>query len=134
MLDFEIAMYRKAHSEAGAPMEEEQDFMDNNELLQAILSEIKTIKTDISDLKEDVSNLKAGQTAMQEDIAGLKNDVSGLKDDVSDLRAGQATMQEDIDEIKHNTEVTRDACNTMGEWIEEASRCFNIPYPNNKAI
>lgn len=67
--------------------------IDNNELLQMILSEIK--------------ELKQGQISIQLDINTLKSDVLLLKDDLS--------------QIKEDSAITRSAVNNILDWADDQS-------------
>lgn len=81
--------------------------MENQEMLQVILSEIREIKTDVSGLKEDVSGLKAEVTKIN---IRLENDVEKR---LQLLAEGQQGMNEkfqkldqvaaDVEEIKLTT-------------------------------
>jgi phage shock protein A len=77
------------------------------ELLQEILSEIKSVKNDVSALRDDVSTLKADVSTLKVNVSDLKVDVSALKVDVSDLKVDVSALKFDISDIKA-TMVTKD--------------------------
>jgi len=93
--------------------------MPNQELLQEILTEIKSVKNDVSDLKVDVS-------ALRDDVSTLKDDVSILKDDVSVLKVDVSDLKVDVSDIKA-TMVTKDEfMHAIGEQQQDVMKLLEL--------
>ena len=81
--------------------------MENQEVLQAILSEIREIKADVSDLKADMVEVKAEQHRQGEEITGMKQEITKinirLENDVDKkinlLLEGQQGMNEKFEKL-----------------------------------
>jgi len=56
--------------------------MENNELLQAILSEIKDIKQKQDKMQGDISGMQGDISGMKGDISNMQGDISGMKNDI----------------------------------------------------
>lgn len=74
--------------------------MDNQKLLETIVSHLVDLKQDVSGLKQDVSSLKQDFTGLKEDVSGLKQDVTGLKQDVTGLKEDVSGLKQDVAELK----------------------------------
>ena len=135
--DLQLSVYLQQHPELQSydnNYVKEKNFMENNELLQAIFTEIKGINTRMDRMETDISGLKTDVSGLKTDVTSLKDGQAALREDVAAMQTDITAMQEDISEIKDNTEITRGATNTMGAWIEQASKPLNIPYPIEEAI
>ena len=56
-----------------------------------------------------------------------------MKTDIAQLQGAVSRMQEDIDQIKEDTEITRGAVNSLGEWAEHVAVVTAVTYPIKKA-
>ena len=68
--------------------------MENQEVLQAILSEIREIKADVSDLKADMVEVKAEQHRQGEEITGMKQEITGMKQEITKINI---RLENDVD-------------------------------------
>ena len=82
--------------------------MDNQELLQAILGEIREIKADVSDLKADMAEVKAEQHRQGEEITKinvrLENDVDKRLQLLAEGQQGMNEKFEKLDRVAEDVE------------------------------
>ncbi|MCC5464077.1 prominin family protein [Pelosinus baikalensis] len=81
--------------------------MPTEQLLQEILTEVKSVKSDVSTLRDDVSTLRDDVSTLKEDFSTLKDDVFTLKGNVSTLTDDVSILKLDVSNIK-STMVTKD--------------------------
>ena len=60
--------------------------MNEQELLQAILLEIKTMKQDLIDVKQDMSGMKQGLTDVKQNMSSMKQGLTDVKQDLSSMK------------------------------------------------
>lgn len=87
--------------------------MNDNEVLQMILSELK--------------DLKQGQQETNQRLYVMQNDIDVLKEDVDSLKKDVETLKEDVEILKEDTAITRTATNTLLEWADKAQVQVQIP-------
>ena len=60
--------------------------MTENEMLQAIYSDMQNMKNDMQEMKTDMQNMKTDMQGMKADMQDMKTDMQGMKTDIQDLK------------------------------------------------
>ena len=81
--------------------------MTENEMLQAIYSDMQNMKNDIqnmkSDMKEmktDMQNMKTDMQNMKSDMKEMKTDMQGMKTDMQGMKTDMQGMKTDIQDLR----------------------------------
>ena len=101
--------------------------MQDNEVLQIILSELKELKQGQQKTNERLDAMQDDIHTLKGDVEVLKGDVKGLKEDVEVLKEDVKELKEDVEIIKEDAEITRTATNVLLEWAEKAQTPLHIP-------
>lgn len=77
------------------PILRERDYMMDNELLLAAISEMmdKKFKEELQPIKDDISSLKS-------DVSSLKSDVSSLKDDMQNVKERLSNVEQSVSSLQ----------------------------------
>ena len=74
-----------------------------------------TFDRKLEPVKQDISEMKG-------DIAGLKTRMDRMETRMDSMEARMDRMEADIADIKENGEITREATNTLVEWVDNLER------------
>lgn len=101
--------------------------MNENEMLQTILNEIKGMNGEIKALRADVEGLKDGQKAMNGRLDNLEKGQRALEDvqkairsDVEDLKDGQKLLEEGIGGVRRDVARVERKLDKQGNDIADA--------------
>lgn len=81
--------------------------MTENEMLQAIYSDMQNMKndmqgmkTDMQNMKTDMQNMKTDMQNMKSDMKEMKTDMQGMKTDMQEMKTDMQGMKTDIRDLK----------------------------------
>lgn len=74
--------------------------MTENEMLQAIYSDMQNMKNDMQEMKTDMQNMKADMQNMKSDMKEMKTDMQGMKTDMQGMKTDMQGMKTDIRDLK----------------------------------
>ena len=74
--------------------------MTENEMLQAIYSDMQNMKNDMQEMKTDMQNMKADMQNMKSDMKEMKTDMQGMKTDMRGMKTDMQGMKTDIRDLK----------------------------------
>lgn len=74
--------------------------MTENEMLQAIYSDMQNMKNDMQEMKTDMQNMKADMQNMKSDMKEMKTDMQGTKTDMRGMKTDMQGMKTDIRDLK----------------------------------
>lgn len=74
--------------------------MTENEMLQAIYSDMQNMKNDMQEMKTDMQNMKADMQNMKSDMKEMKTDMQGMKTDMRGMKTDMQGMKTDIQDLR----------------------------------
>ena len=74
--------------------------MTENEILQAIKTDMQNMKTDMQNMKSDMKEMKTDMQGMKTDMQGMKTDMQGMKTDMRGMKTDMQGMKTDIQDLK----------------------------------
>lgn len=74
--------------------------MTENEMLQAIYSDMQNMKNDMQEMKTDMQNMKADMQNMKSDMKEMKTDMQGMKTDMQGMKTDMQGMKTDIQDLR----------------------------------
>ena len=70
--------------------------MNENEMLQTILSEIKSMNGEIASINKRLDGLEAGQKDMRTEMKDMRAEMKDMRADIEDLKEGQKAIRRDV--------------------------------------
>lgn len=93
--------------------------MTENEMLQAIYSDMQNMKNDMQEMKTDMQGMKADMQDMKTDMQGMKTDIQDLKGRVSGI---EMTLENETNRnIRIIAEGHADLCRKLDEALKVES-------------
>ena len=107
--------------------------MTENEMLQAIYSDMQNMKNDMqnmkSDMKEmktDMQGMKTDMQGMKTDMRGMKTDMQGMKTDIQDLRGRVSGIEMTLEnETNRNIRIIAEGHADLSRKLDEALKVEN---------
>lgn len=96
--------------------------MTDRELLENMLSEIKSMKSDMQGMKTDIQGVKSDMQGMKDDIQGVKVDMHGMQGDIQGMKIDMQSMKIQQQE---NTSILRALEHSAEVNKAEHDRMFN---------
>ena len=107
--------------------------MTENEMLQAIYSDMQNMKndmqemkTDMQNMKADMQNMKSDMKEMKTDMLGMKTDMQGMKTDIRDLKGRVSSIEMTIEnETNRNIRIIAEGHADLCRKLDEALKVEN---------
>lgn len=107
--------------------------MTENEMLQAIYSDMQNMKNDMqnmkSDMKEmktDMQNMKTDMQNMKSDMKEMKTDMQGMKTDIRDLKGRVSSIEMTLEnETNRNIRIIAEGHADLCRKLDEALKVEN---------
>ena len=114
--------------------------MTENEMLQAIYSDMqnmkndmqnmksdmKEMKTDMQNMKTDMQNMKSDMKEMKTDMQGMKTDMQGMKTDIQDLKGRVSSIEMTLEnETNRNIRIIAEGHADLCRKLDEALKVEN---------
>ena len=114
--------------------------MTENEMLQAIYSDMqnmkndmqnmksdmKEMKTDMQNMKTDMQNMKSDMKEMKTDMRGMKTDMQGMKTDIQDLKGRVSSIEMTLEnETNRNIRIIAEGHADLCRKLDEALKVEN---------
>lgn len=74
--------------------------MTENEMLQAIYSDMQNMKNDMQNMKSDMKEMKTDMQNMKTDMQNMKSDMKEMKTDMQGMKTDMQGMKTDIQDLK----------------------------------
>ncbi len=74
--------------------------MTENEMLQAIYSDMQNMKNDMQEMKTDMQGMKTDMQNMKTDMQNMKSDMKEMKTDMQGMKTDMQGMKTDIQDLK----------------------------------
>ena len=107
--------------------------MTENEMLQAIYSDMQNMKndmqnmkTDMQNMKTDMQNMKSDMKEMKTDMQEMKTDMQGMKTDIQDLRGRVSGIEMTLEnETNRNIRIIAEGHADLCRKLDEALKVEN---------
>ena len=100
--------------------------MTENEMLQAIYSDMQNMKNDMQEMKTDMQNMKADMQNMKSDMKEMKTDMQGMKTDIRDLKGRVSSIEMTIEnETNRNIRIIAEGHADLCRKLDEALKVEN---------
>lgn len=107
--------------------------MTENEMLQAIYSDMQNMKndmqemkTDMQEMKTDMQNMKSDMKEMKTDMQGMKTDMQGMKTDIQDLKGRVSSIEMTLEnETNRNIRIIAEGHADLCRKLDEALKVEN---------
>ena len=107
--------------------------MTENEMLQAIYSDMQNMKNDMQEMKTDMQNMKADMQNMKSDMKGTKTDMrgmntdmQGMKTDIRDLKGRVSGIEMTLEnETNRNIRIIAEGHADLCRKLDEALKVEN---------
>ena len=107
--------------------------MTENEMLQAIYSDMQNMKndmqemkTDMQNMKADMQNMKSDMKEMKTDMRGMKTDMQGMKTDIRDLKGRVSSIEMTLEnETNRNIRIIAEGHADLCRKLDEALKVEN---------
>lgn len=107
--------------------------MTENEMLQAIYSDMQNMKndmqemkTDMQNMKADMQNMKSDMKEMKTDMQGMKTDMQGMKTDIRDLKGRVSGIEMTLEnETNRNIRIIAEGHADLCRKLDEALKVEN---------
>lgn len=107
--------------------------MTENEMLQAIYSDMQNMKndmqemkTDMQNMKADMQNMKSDMKEMKTDMQGMKTDMQGMKTDIRDLKGRVSSIEMTLEnETNRNIRIIAEGHADLCRKLDEALKVEN---------
>ena len=100
--------------------------MTENEMLQAIYSDMQNMKNDMQEMKTDMQNMKADMQNMKSDMKEMKTDMQGMKTDIQDLRGRVSGIEMTLEnETNRNIRIIAEGHADLCRKLDEALKVEN---------
>ena len=107
--------------------------MTENEMLQAIYSDMQNMKndmqemkTDMQNMKADMQNMKSDMKEMKTDMQGMKTDMQGMKTDIRDLKGLVSSIEMTLEnETNRNIRIIAEGHADLCRKLDEALKVEN---------
>ena len=101
--------------------------MTENEMLQAIYSDMQNMKNDMQEMKTDMQNMKADMQNMKSDMKEMKTDMQGMKTDMQGMKTDMRGMKTDMQGMKTDIQDLRGRVSGIEMTLEnETNRNIRI--------
>lgn len=95
--------------------------MTENEMLQAIYSDMQNMKNDMQEMKTDMQNMKTDMQNMKSDMKEMKTDMQGMKTDIQDLRGRVSSIEMTLEnETNRNIRIIAEGHADLSRKLDEA--------------
>lgn len=95
--------------------------MTENEMLQAIYSDMQNMKNDMQEMKTDMQNMKTDMQNMKSDMKEMKTDMQGMKTDIQDLRGRVSGIEMTLEnETNRNIRIIAEGHADLSRKLDEA--------------
>lgn len=74
--------------------------MTENEMLQAIYSDMQNMKNDMQEMKTDMQEMKTDMQNMNTDMQNMKSDMKEMKTDMQGMKTDMQGMKTDIQDLR----------------------------------
>lgn len=100
--------------------------MTENEMLQAIYSDMQNMKNDMQEMKTDMQNMKADMQNMKSDMKEMKTDMQGMKTDIRDLKGRVSSIEMTLEnETNRNIRIIAEGHADLCRKLDEALKVEN---------
>lgn len=100
--------------------------MTENEMLQAIYSDMQNMKNDMQEMKTDMQNMKTDMQNMKSDMKEMKTDMQGMKTDIQDLRGRVSGIEMTLEnETNRNIRIIAEGHADLCRKLDEALKVEN---------
>lgn len=100
--------------------------MTENEMLQAIYSDMQNMKNDMQEMKTDMQNMKTDMQNMKSDMKEMKTDMQGMKTDIQDLRGRVSSIEMTLEnETNRNIRIIAEGHADLCRKLDEALKVEN---------
>lgn len=100
--------------------------MTENEMLQAIYSDMQNMKNDMQEMKTDMQNMKTDMQNMKSDMKEMKTDMQGMKTDIQDLRGRVSGIEMTLEnETNRNIRIIAEGHVDLCRKLDEALKVEN---------
>ena len=95
--------------------------MTENEMLQAIYSDMQNMKNDMQEMKTDMQNMKTDMQGMKADMQDMKTDMQGMKTDIQDLKCRVSGIEMTLEnETNRNIRIIAEGHADLCRKLDEA--------------
>ena len=95
--------------------------MTENEMLQAIYSDMQNMKNDMQEMKTDMQNMKTDMQGMKADMQDMKTDMQGMKTDIQDLKGSVSGIEMTLEnETNRNIRIIAEGHADLCRKLDEA--------------
>lgn len=100
--------------------------MTENEMLQAIYSDMQNMKNDMQEMKTDMQNMKTDMQNMKSDMKEMKTDMQGMKTDIQDLKGRVSSIEMTLEnETNRNIRIIAEGHADLCRKLDEALKVEN---------
>lgn len=100
--------------------------MTENEMLQAIYSDMQNMKNDMQEMKTDMQNMKTDMQGMKADMQDMKTDMQGMKTDIRDLKGRVSSIEMTLEnETNRNIRIIAEGHADLCRKLDEALKVEN---------
>lgn len=100
--------------------------MTENEMLQAIYSDMQNMKNDMQEMKTDMQNMKTDMQGMKADMQDMKTDMQGMKTDIQDLKGRVSSIEMTLEnETNRNIRIIAEGHADLCRKLDEALKVEN---------
>lgn len=100
--------------------------MTENEMLQAIYSDMQNMKNDMQEMKTDMQNMKTDMQGMKADMQDMKTDMQGMKTDIQDLKGRVSGIEMTLEnETNRNIRIIAEGHADLCRKLDEALKVEN---------
>lgn len=100
--------------------------MTENEMLQAIYSDMQNMKNDMQEMKTDMQGMKTDMQNMKSDMKEMKTDMQGMKTDIQDLRGRVSGIEMTLEnETNRNIRIIAEGHADLCRKLDEALKVEN---------
>lgn len=100
--------------------------MTENEMLQAIYSDMQNMKNDMQNMKSDMKEMKTDMQGMKTDMRGMKTDMKGMKTDIQDLKGRVSSIEMTLEnETNRNIRIIAEGHADLCRKLDEALKVEN---------
>lgn len=101
--------------------------MTENEMLQAIYSDMQNMKNDMQEMKTDMQNMNTDMQNMKSDMKEMKTDMQGMKTDMQGMKTDMRGMKTDMQGMKTDIQDLRGRVSGIEMTLEnETNRNIRI--------
>ena len=95
--------------------------MTENEMLQAIYSDMQNMKNEMQEMKTDMQNMKTDMQGMKADMQDMKTDMQGMKTDIQDLKGRVSGIEMTLEnETNRNIRIIAEGHADLCRKLDEA--------------